>query len=69
MTLSTFFIETPSTSTYPTIMSSRLRGDDFSNAGETTKSYKEPTEGDMILEQNATRHYEDNGAIRRWVTN
>jgi hypothetical protein len=38
MTLSTFFIESPSTSKCPTIISSRSRGKGFSYAGEITMS-------------------------------
>jgi hypothetical protein len=38
MTLSTFFIESPSMSTCLTIIFSRSRGKDFSNAGLTTES-------------------------------
>jgi hypothetical protein len=57
MTLFTFFIGSPSMSKCPIIISSRSRGNNFSNVRETTKSQKEPTEGDTILEQDAKRNY------------
>jgi hypothetical protein len=57
MTLFTLFIEPPSTSKCAIIISSRSTRNDFSNAGETTKSPKEPSEGGMVLEQDARRHY------------
>jgi hypothetical protein len=69
MTLFTFFIESPSTSKCPTIISSRSRGNNFSNTGETTKSQKEPVDGDTVLEQDVRRHYSDNGGVHRWVIN
>jgi hypothetical protein len=57
MSLSTFFVESPSTSKCPTIISSRSIGKGFSDAGETTMSEKEQAKKDKILEQNARRHY------------
>jgi hypothetical protein len=38
MTLSTFFVQFPSMSTCPIIISSRIRGKSFSYTGERTKS-------------------------------
>jgi hypothetical protein len=57
MSLSTFFVESPSTSKCPTIISSKSIGKGFSDAGETTMSEKEQAKKDKILEQNARRHY------------
>jgi hypothetical protein len=57
MILFTLFIESLSTLKCPTIISSRSRGNDFSNARETTKSQKNATEGHTILEQDARSHY------------
>jgi hypothetical protein len=53
MTLFTFLIESPSTLRCSTIISSRSGGNDLSNTRETTKSQKEPKEGDTVLEQDA----------------
>jgi hypothetical protein len=59
MILFTLFIESPSTLKCLIIISSRSRGNDFSNTGETTKSQKEARGGggDIILEQDVGRHY------------